>query len=265
MTKERNDFVQKVARAEEDRKSMSMQLATLDSQNRGLSSNVNKKIDDARLPLEKQIEELKADLANIKVDADSSAGTIGALRAENARLSAEAQKLAEAVKAKNTEIASKLADSRVELEAKIAQLEKIVQEKQADIKQKELALSLASLKTESMVKDADLVKQDKDSVQQEFIQDKERLNGELLLLKNEKKALEARYAEVATQLADVQAASRGQVDAVKRPLEAKIEALEEALRKKEADIDVFRQKSDAKAKDLKSVQDELKGAMELIK
>ena len=104
------------------------------------------------------------------------------------------------------------------------------------LKEKDLALSLASLKAETLAKDADMARQDKDGAQQDFLQIKEKLNGEMLLLKNEKTALEARYAEVSAQLSSAQEA-----------------------------LSALRQKKEAKAQGLKEVKDELQGAMDIIK
>jgi hypothetical protein len=104
------------------------------------------------------------------------------------------------------------------------------------LKEKDLALSLASLKVETLSRDAEMARQDKDAAQQEFLQIKERLNGEMLLLKNEKSALEARYAEMSAQLSSSQES-----------------------------LGAIRQKKEMKVQDLKAVKEELQGAMELIK
>ena len=201
------DFVQKLASLDEERKNATQRMASLETQNKGLSSNVTQKIDEVRVPLQKQVDALTTDLASARAEADNVQQQLRAV-----------------------------ISVRSDTEAKLAELDKQVKEKQMQLKEKDLALSLSSLKAETLAKDADMARQDKDAAQQDFLQIKEKLNGEMLLLKNEKTALEARYAEVSAQLSSAQET----LSALRQKKEAKAQGLKEVKDELQGAMDIIK-------------------------
>ncbi|MFH0754309.1 MAG: hypothetical protein V2A70_07070, partial [Candidatus Omnitrophota bacterium] len=224
---ERNDFVQKLSREEELRKSVEGKMVVLDMQNKDLSVNLTRKLEDARVPLQKQIDGLKADLASAKADALKMMESMKSsyeekIRGFNAQLQAGADE-------KDSIVAQARAAADRAAQEKMAALRKALEAKEAQLKQNDLSLSLASLKAEELVKDADMLRQDKLAAEQELIQAKEKINGELMLLKSQKSALEARFQETAGQLSSVQASQDERMGEARQSLEAKLSLLQEQM------------------------------------
>ncbi|MBF0619756.1 MAG: hypothetical protein HQL19_06260, partial [Candidatus Omnitrophica bacterium] len=142
----------------------------------------------------------------------------------------------------------------------LAVLQQSVKQKDMLLNERELMLSQANLKIETLLKDVDMARQDKTAAEEdkaalsskmeetaataqthqknenELAQMREKLSGELALVKGEKAKLEQEYAQTVTQLSKSQGDDESKLAAAVKPLQDKIAAMAGQMDKLQAQL-----------------------------